>query len=207
MNNAKRVARALLKVEAVRLNVADPFTFVSGIKSPIYCDNRKVIGFPEERTDIVDAFIEALKDKEFDILAGTATAGIPWAAFIAEKMNKPMAYIRSKPKAHGAGKQIEGADVEGKKIIVIEDLISTGGSCISALEAARREGAEDVEVMAIFSYEFKKAYDRFEEADCKWETLSGFPDLIELAVEENYLSSEDAEEASQWNKSPNTWKK
>ena len=207
MSKAKRVARALLKVEAVRLNVAEPFTFVSGIKSPIYCDNRKVIGFPKERADIVDAFIEALKDKDFDIVAGTATAGIPWAAFIAEKMNKPMAYIRSKAKAHGAGKQIEGADVEGKKVIVIEDLISTGGSCISALEAARREGAKEVEVMAIFSYEFKKAYDRFEEANCKWGTLSGFSDLIELAVEENYLSSEDAEEASQWNKSPNTWKK
>jgi len=207
MNNAKKVARALLKVEAVRLNVAEPFIFVSGIKSPIYCDNRKVIGFPKERTDIIDTFIEALQDKDFDIVAGTATAGIPWAAFIAEKMNKPMAYIRSKPKAHGAGKQIEGANVKGKKIIVIEDLISTGGSCIAALEAARKEGAKEVEVMAIFSYEFKKAYDRFEEANCKWETLSDFSDLIELAVEENYLSYKDAKEASHWNKSPNTWKK
>lgn len=207
MNKTKIVARALLKVEAVKLNVAEPFTFVSGIKSPIYCDNRKVIGFPKERTEIVDAFVEVLKNKDFDIVAGTATAGIPWAAFIAEKMNKPMAYIRSKPKAHGAGKQIEGADVKGKKIIVIEDLISTGGSCISALEAARKEGAKEVEVLAIFSYEFKKAYDKFEEANCKWETLSGFPDLINLAVEENYLSSEDAKQASEWNKSPNTWKK
>jgi len=207
MNNAKKVAKALLKVEAVRLNVAEPFTFVSGIKSPIYCDNRKVIGFPNERTEIVDAFVELLKNKDFDIVAGTATAGIPWAAFIAQKMDKPMAYIRSKAKAHGAGKQIEGADVKGKKVIVIEDLISTGGSCISALDAARKEGAKEIEVVAIFSYEFKKAYDRFKEANCKWKTLSGFTDLIELAVEENYLSSEDAEEASEWNKSPNTWKK
>ena len=207
MNNAKKVAKALLEVEAVRLNVRNPFTFVSGIKSPIYCDNRKVIGFPKERTDIVDAFIEALEGKEFDVLAGTATAGIPWAAFIAEKMNKPMAYIRSKPKAHGAGKQIEGASVDGKRVIVIEDLISTGGSCIAALEATRREGAKDVKVMAIFSYEFQKAYDRFEEVNCKWNTLSGFSDLIELAVEENYLSVKDATEANKWNKSPSTWKK
>ena len=207
MNNAKKVAKALLEVEAVRLNVAEPFTFVSGIKSPIYCDNRKVIGFPEERTIIVEAFIEALKEKDFDILAGTATAGIPWAAFIAEKMNKPMAYIRSKPKAHGAGKQIEGASVEGKKVIIIEDLVSTGGSCISALEAAEREGASSVEVMAIFSYEFQKAYDRFKEGNYKWETLSSFPSLIELAQEEKYLSTEDAIEAKKWNKSPDTWGK
>jgi len=207
MNNSKKVARALLKVEAVRLNVSEPFTFVSGIKSPIYCDNRKVIGFPKERTDIVNAFIEALEGKDYDLIAGTSTAGIPWAAFIADRLNVPMAYIRSKPKAHGAGKQIEGGDVEGKKVIVIEDLISTGGSCISAIEACRREGAKEVEVLAIFSYEFQKAYDRFEEINCKWETLSKFSDLITLAKEENYLSEEDAKEASQWNKSPNTWKK
>jgi orotate phosphoribosyltransferase/orotidine-5'-phosphate decarboxylase len=207
MNIKEKVAKALLEVEAVRLNVGEPFTFVSGIKSPIYCDNRRVIGFPEERNVIVDAFIEALKDKDYDILAGTATAGIPWAAFIAEKLNKPMAYIRSKPKAHGAGKQIEGGDVEGKKIIIIEDLVSTGGSCISALEAARKEGAKEVEVMAIFSYEFQKAYDRFKEANCKWETLSSFPHLIDLAEKENYLSTEDAKEAKEWNKSPDTWKK
>ncbi|RUA05658.1 MAG: orotate phosphoribosyltransferase [Fusobacteria bacterium] len=207
MNNSKKVARALLKVEAVRLNVSEPFTFVSGIKSPIYCDNRKVIGFPKERTDIVNAFMEALEGKDYDLIAGTSTAGIPWAAFIADRLNVPMAYIRSKPKAHGAGKQIEGGDVEGKKVIVIEDLISTGGSCISAIEACRREGAKEVEVLAIFSYEFQKAYDRFEEINCKWETLSKFSDLIILAKEENYLSEEDAKEASQWNKSPNTWKK
>jgi len=147
---------------------------VSGIKSPIYCDNRKVIGFPKERTGIVNAFIEALEGKDYDLIAGTSTAGIPWAAFIADRLNVPMAYIRSKPKAHGAGKQIEGGDVEGKKVIVIEDLISTGGSCISAIEACRREGAKEVEVLAIFSYEFQKAYDRFEEINCKWETLSKF---------------------------------
>ncbi len=207
MNNSKKVASALLKVEAVRLNVKEPFTFVSGIKSPIYCDNRKVIGFSKEKNDVVNAFIDILKDKEFDILAGTATAGIPWAAFIADRLNKPMAYIRSKAKEHGAGKQIEGGDVKGKKVIIIEDLISTGGSCISALEAARNEGATEVEVLAIFSYEFQKAYDRFNEVNCKWSTLSNFTDLIELAVEEKYLSEEESIEAKKWNKSPNTWKK
>jgi len=207
MTNSQKVAKALLDVEAVRLNVKEPFTFVSGIKSPIYCDNRKMIGFPKERNIIVDAFVEAINKEDFDVIAGTATAGIPWAAFIADKLDIPMAYIRSKPKAHGAGNQIEGALVEGKRVLIVEDLISTGGSCITALEAAKKEGAKEAEVIAIFSYEFEKAYKRFEEVNCKWTTISNFPALIELAVEKDYLSKEDAETASAWNKSPDTWGK
>ncbi|MGL4896988.1 MAG: orotate phosphoribosyltransferase, partial [Cetobacterium sp.] len=152
MSREKNIAKSLLGTEAVRLSVKDPFTFVSGIKSPIYCDNRKMIGFPKERQVVVDAFIEVLKEKDFDIVAGTATAGIPWAAFIAQEMNVPMAYIRGEKKAHGAGRQIEGAEFEGKKVIIIEDLISTGGSSIKAVAAAREAGAIDVEVLAIFSY-------------------------------------------------------
>jgi orotate phosphoribosyltransferase len=120
MNRAKEVAKSLLSTGAVKLNVQNPFTFVSGIKSPIYCDNRKMIGFPKERQVVIDAFVEKLKKKDFDIVAGTATAGIPWAAFIALLMNKPMAYIRSEKKGHGAGRQIEGAEFEGKKVVVIE---------------------------------------------------------------------------------------
>jgi orotate phosphoribosyltransferase/orotidine-5'-phosphate decarboxylase len=205
MDRAKKVAKALLDVEAVRLNVKEPFTFVSGIKSPIYCDNRKVIGYPEARETIVDSFVEILKDKDFDVVAGTATAGIPWAAFIAEKMNKPMAYIRSKKKEHGAGKQIEGADVQDKRVVVVEDLISTGGSCIKAVEAARLEGARYVEVAAIFSYEFKKAFDNFESINCKWETLSTFSELLGLVKDEKYLSEEDVEIAASWNEDPQIW--
>ncbi|WP_418966048.1 orotate phosphoribosyltransferase [Cetobacterium sp.] len=205
MSREKNIAKSLLGTEAVRLSVKDPFTFVSGIKSPIYCDNRKMIGFPKERQVVVDAFIEVLKEKEFDIVAGTATAGIPWAAFIAQEMEVPMAYIRGEKKAHGAGRQIEGADFEGKKVIIIEDLISTGGSSIKAVAAAREAGATDVEVLAIFSYEFEKAYKNFEQDHIPWTTLSNFASLINVATEENYLNEEEAEIALKWNKTPDTW--
>ncbi|MGL4998754.1 MAG: orotate phosphoribosyltransferase [Cetobacterium sp.] len=207
MSREKNIAKSLLGTEAVRLSVKDPFTFVSGIKSPIYCDNRKMIGFPKERQVVVDAFIEVLKDKNFDIVAGTATAGIPWAAFIAQEMNVPMAYIRGEKKAHGAGRQIEGAEFEGKKVIIIEDLISTGGSSIKAVAAAREAGALDVEVLAIFSYEFEKAYKNFEQDSIPWTTLSNFASLINVATEENYIDSEDAKVALKWNKAPDTWGK
>lgn len=205
MDRAKVVASVLLETEAVRLNVASPFTFVSGIKSPIYCDNRKVIGYPEGRTAVVEGFVEALEGKEYDVLAGTATAGIPWAAFVADRLNKPMSYIRSAAKAHGAGNQIEGADLSGKKVIVVEDLISTGGSSIKAVEAARAAGAESVEVIAIFSYEFEKAHKAFEDANCPWITLSNFSNLIDLATEKNYLKADEAATALKWNKAPSQW--
>lgn len=205
MDRARGVAHSLLSVGAVKLNVGQPFTFVSGIKSPIYCDNRKMIGYPEERKIVVDGFIEVLKEKEFDVIAGTATAGIPWAAFIAERLNVPMAYIRSEKKDHGAGRQIEGADFEGKKVIVIEDLISTGGSSIKAVQAAKEAGATSVEVVAIFSYQFKKAEENFANAGIKLTNLSDFTTLIGLATEQKYLTEEEKEIALKWNKSPNTW--
>lgn len=205
MNRAKEVAKSLLKTGAVKLNVKEPFTFVSGIKSPIYCDNRKMIGYPEERKVVIDEFVKKLSEMDFDVVAGTATAGIPWAAFIAMAMNKPMSYIRGEKKKHGAGKQIEGADFEGKKVIVIEDLISTGGSCIKAVEAARNEGAKEVEVMAIFSYEFDKAYENFKKENIKWQTLSNFSALLELAKEEKYLTEDEAKIAAEWNKNTDTW--
>lgn len=201
----KNIAKLLLEKEAVKLSVQEPFTFVSGIKSPIYCDNRKMISFPKERDRIVEAFIEALKDKEFDIVAGTATAGIPWAAFIADRMKVPMAYIRSKKKAHGAGKQIEGADVTGKKVIVIEDLISTGGSCITAFNACRDEGAGSIEISAIFSYQFDKAFKNFEDAGCAWSVLTDFPTLLAVAKDEKIISEDELKIAEQWNKDPQNW--
>ncbi|MGL6153944.1 orotate phosphoribosyltransferase [Cetobacterium sp. SF1] len=205
MDRERRVAKALLSTEAVKLNVKEPFTFVSGIKSPIYCDNRKMIGFPEERKVVVREFIKVLEKRDFDVVAGTATAGIPWAAFIATEMNVPMAYIRGEKKAHGAGKQIEGADLAGKNVVVIEDLISTGGSSIKAVNAAREAGAASVKVLSIFSYEFQKAYDNFEGAEIRWESLSNFNSLIEVAKEEKYLTAEEAEIAAKWNKTPDTW--
>ncbi|TDT67399.1 orotate phosphoribosyltransferase [Hypnocyclicus thermotrophus] len=203
----KNIARHLLEKEAVRLNVKEPFIFVSGIKSPIYCDNRKMIAFPKERGEIVNTFIDLLKDKEYDVIAGTATAGIPWASFIADRINKPMAYIRSKKKAHGAGKQIEGAEVKGKKVIVIEDLISTGGSCITAVEACKGEGASEVEVAAIFSYEFKKAFDNFKRINTNFETITNFSTLLEVAKEDKFITEEELNIAKTWNIDPENWGK
>lgn len=207
MNIQQGVAKSLLSTEAVRLNVQTPFTFVSGIKSPIYCDNRKMIGFPQERSVVVEGFVKKIKEmeaegSEFDIIAGTATAGIPWAAFISMAMNRPMAYIRGEKKAHGAGRQIEGAEFKGKRVLIIEDLISTGGSSIKAVDASFEEGAKDVEVLAIFSYGFEKAYKSFGEKNIKWSSLSNFETLLEVAKENNYITAEEMLTASSWNKAP-----
>ena len=207
MNIQQGVAKSLLSTEAVRLNVQTPFTFVSGIKSPIYCDNRKMIGFPQERSVVVEGFVKKIKEmeaegSEFDIIAGTATAGIPWAAFISMAMNRPMAYIRGEKKAHGAGRQIEGAEFKGKRVLIIEDLISTGGSSIKAVDASFEEGAKDVEVLAIFSYGFEKAYKSFGEKNIKWSSLSNVETLLEVAKENNYITSEEMLTASSWNKAP-----
>ena len=201
----KIIAKDLLDIKAVFLRPNEPFTWASGIKSPIYCDNRKMIGSVEERNTIIEGFIELLNGLDFDVVAGTATAGIPWAAFIADRINKPMAYIRSKPKDYGAGKQIEGPDVDGKKVVVIEDLISTGGSVIKAVEAVRREGGIVTDVAAIFSYEFAKAVGAFEEAKTNLVTITNFPTLLEVAKEGKIIDEAQLELASKWNKSPDTW--
>jgi orotate phosphoribosyltransferase len=203
----EEVARALLSKEAVKLNAKEPFTFVSGIRSPIYCDNRQMIAYPNEREMIVDSFVKALKDSglDFDVLAGTATAGIPWAAFVAQKMGAAMSYIRPEKKEHGAGKQIEGASVDGKKVVVIEDLVSTGGSSMRAVEAARTAGAEVVAMVAIFTYEFEKAKKKFDEGNCNAITLSDFSTLAGVAKEEGYLDEKELEMVLEWNKNAAEW--
>ncbi|WP_295160826.1 orotidine-5'-phosphate decarboxylase [uncultured Brachyspira sp.] len=210
-NNKKKKSRlidkALLDTKAVKLNVKEPFTFVSGIKSPIYCDNRYIIGFPEARQIIVNAFINILKCKDFDCIAGTATAGIPWASFIAYELNKPLCYIRAEKKEHGRGRQIEGAECCGKKLILIEDLISTGTSSIKAFNAAVNEGAIGLEIIAIFSYEFEKAYKNFEEAKIRFSSLSNFSSLMDTAKEENYITEDELKKALEWNKNPDIWGK
>ena len=196
MTRKEAIAQVLLSTGAVKLNVKEPFTFVSGIKSPIYCDNRQMIAYPEEREVIIQGFQEALEGKEYDVLAGTA-----------HSLQKPMSYIRGEKKSHGAGKQIEGASVEGKRVIVIEDLISTGGSSIKAVEAAYAEGAVSVEVIAIFSYEFPKAYQQFGEKKIAWQSLSNFEVLIHKAEEMNYVTEEERNIAADWNQHADTWGK
>ena len=200
----ERVAKALFDVKAVKINVNEPFTFASGIKSPIYCDNRFVLGFSDERDVIVDGFVQAI-DSDADVIVGVATAGIPWASFIADRMKKPLAYVRNKPKDHGAGKQIEGAEVKGKKVVVIEDLITTGKSSLIAVDVLQKEGVADMEVESIFTYGFDAAKENYDKFNCKFSSLSNFNVLINLLKNTDYLTKEEAEIALEWSKSPNTW--
>ncbi|KJQ63499.1 orotate phosphoribosyltransferase [Streptococcus gordonii] len=192
MTLAKEIARDLLKIKAVYLKPEEPFTWASGIKSPIYTDNRVTLAYPETRTLIEDGFVEKIRAEfpDVEVIAGTATAGIPHGAIIADKMNLPFAYIRSKPKDHGAGNQIEGRVEPGQKMVVIEDLISTGGSVLDAIAAAKREGADVIGAAAIFTYELPKADKNFSEAGVKLVTLSNYTELIHLAEQEGYINAE-----------------
>ena len=201
----EEIARVLLEKKAVKLNTKDPFTFASGIRSPIYRDNRQMIAYPEERVQIVDAFVNESRDYDFDIVAGTSTAGIPWASWISDKLNKPMAYIRGSKKGHGAGNQIEGADVESKNVLIIEDLISTGGSSYSAVEAVRDAGGSCVAVVAIFTYDFKKAGKIFKEGGCKLLTITNFSTLVNVAEKDGNLTDRELSLVSVWNKDPQNW--
>lgn len=192
MTLANDIARDLLKIKAVYLKPEEPFTWASGIKSPIYTDNRVTLAYPETRTLIENGFVEKIRAEfpDVEVIAGTATAGIPHGAIIADKMNLPFAYIRSKPKDHGAGNQIEGRVAPGQKMVVIEDLISTGGSVLDAIAAAKREGADVIGAAAIFTYELPKADKNFADAGVKLVTLSNYTELIHLAEEEGYINEE-----------------
>lgn len=188
MNYKQEIARILLAKNAVKVQPLEPFTWTSGIKSPIYCDNRKLISHPDAIKLIVDGFCEIIsaKNLQFDYLAGTATAGIPWAAFLAERLNVPMVYVRSEPKNHGAGKQVEGDEIalNGKRGLIIEDLISTGGSSIGTARALEREiGGSVVAVLSIFEYGFASAKESFKDLVLDYYSLTDFPTLLSLMSE------------------------
>ena len=205
-NNAQRIAEKLLQINAVKLSPQNPFTWASGIKSPIYCDNRLVLSFPEVRNLVVKSFVEkAANFDPFDTIAGVATAGIPWGVLIADRLKKPFIYIRDKPKAHGRQNQIEGLHTEGSKILVIEDLISTGGSSLKAVETVRAANCEVVGVLAIFSYGFEAATTIFNESKCPFDTLSNYEILLECAVERGYVTASDLKTLQDWRVSPSTW--
>ncbi|MFB3187560.1 orotate phosphoribosyltransferase [Staphylococcus pseudintermedius] len=197
---SKLIAKALLDIEAVSLSPNEMFTWSSGIQSPIYCDNRVTLGYPEVRTAIRDGLIELIQQHfaDAEIVSGTATAGIPHAAYISDKMNLPMNYVRSKSKSHGKQNQIEGARSEGKKVVVIEDLISTGGSSITAVEALQEAGAEVLGVVAIFTYGLNKADETFKAAGVPFYTLSHYDELIEVAREEGKISEADIQTLVEW---------
>lgn len=192
MTLAQDIAADLLEIEAVYLKPEEPFTWASGIKSPIYTDNRITLSYPNTRTLIENGFVETIKAHypEVEVIAGTATAGIPHGAIIADKMELPFAYIRSKPKDHGAGNQIEGRVTKGQKMVIIEDLISTGGSVLDAAAAAIREGAEVLGVVAIFTYELPKAEANFDKAGIELLTLSHYTELIQVAKDKGFIDAD-----------------
>lgn len=206
---AREVAESLLQIKAVVLNPSQPFTWTSGIKSPIYCDNRKTLSFPKVRTFIKTSFADIITDefKHANVLAGVATAGIPHGALVADVLNLPFVYVRDKPKGHGLENQIEGKLEKGQKVFVIEDLISTGGSSLKAVEALREAGAEVLGLGAIFTYGFEKSVKAFEQANCKFFTLSNYEILLDKAIEDNYVKPEEREELINWYKDPEAWRK
>ncbi|EPH95459.1 orotate phosphoribosyltransferase [Enterococcus faecalis 13-SD-W-01] len=207
MTLEQNIAKDLLEIKAVFLSPNDPFTWASGIKSPIYCDNRITMSYPNVRREIAKGLAEKIKETypEVEVIAGTATAGIPHAAWVAEILDLPMVYIRSKAKDHGKGNQIEGRITEGQKMVVIEDLISTGGSVLEAAEAAKREGADVLGVAAIFTYELPKGKQNFEQAQLPLLTLTNYSTLIETALEAEYIDEKELDLLKEWKKDPENW--
>lgn len=203
----KEIAKDLLKIQAVKLSPNEPFTWASGIKSPIYCDNRLTISYPKIRTAIAKGIAELISEKypKVEVIAGTATAGIPHAAWIAAELDLPLVYVRSKPKDHGRGKQIEGILHPGAKTVVIDDLLSTGGSVLKAVKAAQNEGADVLGVGAIFSYQLQAIVDNFRQADLSYFTLTNYSELLEAAVETNYISTTERAALEKWRHDPENW--
>ncbi|TQR45645.1 orotate phosphoribosyltransferase [Paenibacillus popilliae] len=206
-NLERTIAQHLLNIQAVALRPNEPFTWTSGIKSPIYCDNRLTMSYPEIRDAIAEGFASLVKQyaPDAEVIAGTATAGIPHAAWVADKLGLPMAYIRDKAKGHGKQNQIEGIIRPGQKVVVIEDLISTGGSSLKAALAVKEAGAEPLAVLAIFSYQLEKATSAFEEAGVPLRTLSNYTALTQTALDHGVIQAEDMDVLQAWRHDPTTW--
>jgi orotidine-5'-phosphate decarboxylase len=208
MTIAEEVALLLLNIKAVTVSTSPPYIWSSGIKAPIYCDNRLVISFPKERKMIIDNFKQIIKEKnlEFDIIGGTAMAGVPWAAFLAYELHKPMIYIRPEPKAHGKGKQVEGIMESGMRVLIVEDLISTGGSSLKSAAACVTEyNARITDVLAIFNYQMNAATESFAQAHINLHSLSNFSTLIDVAEREKYLTLTEKTQALSWSADPKNW--
>ena len=200
MTLERTIAKHLLDIEAVALRPNDYFTWTSGIKSPIYCDNRITMSYPKIRREIAAGMSKVIKEKfpEVEVVAGTATAGIPHAAWVSEVLDLPMIYVRDSAKKHGKTNQIEGRLLEGQRVVIIEDLISTGLSSLKVAKALEEAGAEVLGVVAIFSYELKKAQDAFVADNVEYHTLTNYNFLIEEAVASNYIKQEDVEKLLEW---------
>jgi len=202
-----RIAGELLRIQAVKLQPKDPFTWASGWKSPIYCDNRKTLSFPTVRTYIRQRFSELI-EKEFgkpDVIAGIATGGIPQGVLVAQELGLPFIYVRSNVKDHGLGNLIEGTYEAGQNVIVVEDLISTGGSSLQGVQALKDAGLKVKGLIAIFSYGFDTADEAFEKAECPYVVLSDYDHLIEQAMNLGYIKEEELDQLKKWRELPSTW--
>jgi orotate phosphoribosyltransferase len=205
----KIVAKQLLDIKAVKLNPENPFTWASGWKSPIYCDNRKVLSYPAARKVVYEAFVEIIKKnfKDVEVIAGVATGAIAYGMMVAEVLGLPFVYVRPKPKDHGTGAQVEGDLPPKARVVVVEDLISTGGSSLAAVDALHKADANVLGMVAIFSYNFIKSIRAFENANVELHTLSHYEALLEKAVEENYIKAEDLKVLKEWRINPEIWGK
>ena len=203
----KEIAKDLLKIKAVKLSPDKPFTWASGIKSPIYCDNRLTISYPEIRKQIAQGLAAQIKVEfpDVEVIGGVATAGIPHAAWVADELGLPLIYVRSKPKDHGRGKQIEGVLPAHAKTVLIDDLLSTGGSVLRAVKAAQNEGADVIGVGAIFSYQLSAVSANFKQVGLSFTTLTNYSELLEAATEENYIAEDQLETLKKWRKAPEKW--
>ena len=205
----KAVAKSLLDIKAVMLRPENPFTWASGWKSPIYCDNRKVLSYPEIRESICQWMADIIKKNypEVEVIAGVATGAIAHGYLVAHILGKPFCYVRPKPKDHGTGSQIEGLLEEGAKVVIVEDLISTGMSSLAAKNALVNAGADVLGMVAIFSYNFNQARKAFEDSNVELTTLSNYDTLIEVATEIGYVKESDKEVLKEWRIAPSTWGK
>jgi orotate phosphoribosyltransferase len=207
MSTASIFAEKLLQIKALKISPDTPFTWASGWKSPVYCDNRKLLSFPHVRDYVKSELANTIMDHfpEAESLAGVATAGIPHGTLAADLLRLPFIYVRSKPKGHGLTNQIEGVLTEGQKVVVIEDLVSTGMSSLEAVEALRAAGADVIGMCALFTYGFPQAAEAFEKANVKLITLSNYDALVDVGVSQNIIQEEALEKLKQWRLSPSTW--
>ena len=203
-NMEKRIASCLLEIKAVFLRPQEPFTWASGIKSPIYCDNRLTLSYPHIRNQVEQGLAENIRKHypDCEVVAGTSTAGIAHAALVADILGLPMCYVRSSAKDHGRNNQIEGKVEKGQKVVVVEDLISTGGSVIEVVNVLREVGAEVLGIASIFTYGLQKGIDRMQEAQVKNVSLSNYDALVEVAVEQDYIKAEDVKKLQAFQKNP-----
>lgn len=205
----EKIAKLLLEVRAVTLNPKKPYRYTSGILSPIYCDNRLIMSCSDKRRKITRAFLGLVREKKlkFDVVAGVATSGIPYAAWLSEALKKPMIYVRSSAKGYGKGNKIEGSIKARQKALVVEDLISTGGSSLAVGLALREAKARTTDCVAIFNYQMKEAEQQFKEAGIKLHALTDFSTLMDVAVKEKYISNDEKNIALAWNQDPAGWGK